>query len=335
MHIQAATCIYNFINMHQFYYFLMMYYLLHIQTSATSLSFPMFRYCSLLILIHTLVFVPSVQAQDIIYPGTERDTYNIHLLKHALAYFPEKNYQVKAFGENIPKRRFFDLMVKNEGIDVMISGATIERERRYLPVRFPILMGLNGWRIPLVNKNQSYLFENVDNSKAFKRLIPGQFHTWSDSDILKRNGIKVSTGSNIEGLFTMLHKGRFDYFPRSVLEIQWEMANHQQLDIVIDQHALIHYPTAYYYYVNKNNHALAADINQGLEKALADGSFKRIFQQYYGYVIDFVKSSERKIFRLKNPILPKKTPLNRKELWLDLEAELNKPALSQPTILHP
>ena len=69
---------------------------------------------------------------------------------------------------------------------------------------------------------------------------------------------------------------------------------------------------------NKNNTKLANDISVGLEKAFKDGSFERIFNQYFGSEIKKVQQEKRNVFTLNNPFLPIQVPLSRSELWLDL-----------------
>lgn len=128
----------------------------------------------------------------------------------------------------------------------------------------------------------------------------------------------VEKGSNYQGLFHMLAAGRFDYFPRSILEVQRESDVHKDMNIAIDTHILTHYPTAYFFYVNKENKMLADDVSYRLEQSLKDVSFDRLFMHYYGDIINHIRSEKRNIYQLKNPFLPKNTPLLRKELWLNL-----------------
>ena len=116
----------------------------------------------------------------------------------------------------------------------------------------------------------------------------------------------------------MLESNRFDYFPRSILEVRWEYEKHKDRNIMIEPYQLIHYPTAYFFFVNKNNTKLANDISVGLEKAFKDGSFERIFNQYFGSEIKKVQQEKRNVFTLNNPFLPIQVPLSRSELWLDL-----------------
>jgi len=82
--------------------------------------------------------------------------------------------------------------------------------------------------------------------------------------------------------------------------------------------SLAHKATSCYFYVNQQNQALINDIKQGLEAANNDGSFDRLFVWHYGEVINKARQTPRKTYELNNPHLPPNTPLDRKELWIDL-----------------
>jgi hypothetical protein len=265
----------------------------------------------------------ALSAKNITLFGTHSQSYQFAQLQNALSYSLEKNYLLFSFKGEIPKQRAFNLMNHKEEVDVIFGGATIERENKGLPIRIPILKGLNGWRLPLINKNQKELFLSIDSMAKFRKLIPGQYYSWSDTKVLESNDINVAKGSDYEGLFHMLDRGRIDYFPLSVLEIFDEFEPRKHLNIIIDVNTLIHYPTAYYFYVGKNNQMLANDISVGLEKAIADGSFDDIFLKYHGDVINGILNIKRKVFSLDNPFLSDKTPLSRKKLWINLHPESN------------
>lgn len=262
-----------------------------------------------------------VLSQTITIQGNKRSDYFIDTLKQVLSYSPHKNYQLQFYQKDLPKMRVFESIATNSGIDIVAAGATIEREKILLPIRFPIVKGLFGWRIPLVNKKHRELFYPKLSMQAFQQLKVGQLFSWSDTKILESNNLPVEKGSNYQGLFEMLSAERFDYFPRSILEVQGEFEAHKALNIAIDPYILIHYPTAYFFYVNKNNQALADDISFGFEQSLKDGSFERLFMKHYGDIIHHTLGEKRRVYHLDNPFLPEKTPLDRKELWLDLSIE--------------
>jgi len=263
-----------------------------------------------------MVFSHCSIAQDIVFPGHESDYYVTKLLEHALSYSPQKHYHLKFNNQGLPKTRVFKMIAANEDIDVIAAGSTLEREKHLLPIKFPILKGLHGWRIPLVAKNHQNIFDTELSLTEFKSFKPGQLHSWSDTKILESNGIIVEKASLYQGLFSMLATNRFDYLPRSLIEIDGELEKFKDLAITKDKNALIHYPTAYYFYVNKERKSLATDILYGLEQSLIDGSFENMFAQYYGHFIERVNQENRKIYRLKNSTLPSDTPFSRQELWL-------------------
>lgn len=255
-------------------------------------------------------------AIDIVLPGVKRQDYFTELLELALSYHPEKQYNVKFIDFDVPKLRAFKLIAANQGIDVIAAGATIERQAILHPVKIPLLKGLFGWRVALVHEDNLSILKDPESWQKFKTLSAGQLLTWSDTQILESNGINVVKGANYQGLFVMLDKKRFDYFPRSILEIEQEYKQHRHFKLAIDPHVLLHYPTAYYFYVNQDNLSLATDLQSGLEMAIKEGRFEQLFQRYYGNIIaQFIKQN-RRVIELDNPFLPKDAPLQREELWL-------------------
>lgn len=259
---------------------------------------------------------PSKTAKTpIIVTGMRPGDYFSKLLTLALSFHPDKQYEIKYMDNDVPKLRAFRLIEQKLGIDLIPAGATHEREKRLLPVRIPILKGLFGWRVALVHEQNISIFNNATNLASIKTFTAGQLRTWSDVEILESNGIRVEKGANFQGLFKMLDKQRFDYFPRSILQVTQELNDHRHFQLALEPHILIHYPTAYYYYVNQQNLELAKDIESGLEAAISSGRFEQLFQQKFNKVLDKFKSHNRRVIELHNPYLPNATPLDRQELW--------------------
>ena len=265
----------------------------------------------------------TLRAQEIVLFGTHENDYKSLALKLAFSKLPNKTYVIRNFTGDFPKRRAFERMHLKQGIDVIFGGTNVEREAEYLPVRFPMLRGLNGWRIALVHKDNANIFSNISTVEELATLRAGLFHDWSDTAVMESNDIPVVKASHYNALYNMLDKKRFDYFPRSVLEIDNDYEQYKHLDIAINKTLLIHYPTAYYFFVAKHNQSLAADIELGLSRAYADGSLTQLFMQYYGDVIEKYTLEDANIIRLKNAFLPKATPLDRSEFWIDLEHQSN------------
>ena len=66
----------------------------------------------------------------------------------------------------------------------------------------------------------------------------GQASDWPDTDILRANDLPVATTATYSSLFQMLGKQRFDYMPRSVVEVWQEAESHRGEGLIVDQHTL-------------------------------------------------------------------------------------------------
>lgn len=83
---------------------------------------------------------------------------------------------------------------------------------------------------------------------------------------------------------------------------------------------LIKYIMPYYFFVGSDATGFARDLNRGLESAIADGSLDNHFfsDPDVQNALENAKLHERKVFDIPNPFLPTLTPIDRKELWLDI-----------------
>ncbi|WP_374359642.1 hypothetical protein [Pseudoduganella danionis] len=277
-------------------------------------------YCLLLL---CLCAIDGVRAEPIQvrYPRAEslddeRGEYGYALLQLALAKAGNRYQAVLSQTSMQQNRALVELQSGAGRIDIVGTMTSIERETALLPVRIPMSRGLIGWRVGLLRADRQDLLRDVRNISDLKKFSTGQGHDWPDLTILRHNGILVYPVAVYSSLFGMLNAGRYDWAPRSLNEIWGEARRHPEL--VVDQHILLHYPTADYFFVNKNNPALAENIRQGLELALADGSFEQLFYLHYGPGIRRAQLDKRVLIELPNPLLSPQTPLQRKELWFSL-----------------
>ncbi len=243
----------------------------------------------------------------------ERSFYTQRLLELALER-AQTGYRVERHPVRMLQGRALVRLQNGDGIDVVSTMTSAEREAGFLPIRIPLDKGLIGWRLLLLNKTQAASMKPLRSIDDLKLLTAGQGSDWPDTPILRANGLNVYGTSNYEALFSMLESGRIDYFPRAVTEIWTELELYQGR-LVVEPSVVLHYPTAIYFFVRKGNTQLAADISAGLEKMIADGAFEKIFQEYYGEMIRKSALKERRVLELKNPLMPKTLPLARKNLW--------------------
>jgi len=201
-------------------------------------------------------------------------------------------------------------------IDVAPLPTSAEREARLLPIRIPLYKGAMGWRIGLVRKGDQEMLAGVKALKDLQGVRLAQNPEWPDTKILQANGIHVITAPTYEGLFKMLEARRFDYFLRDPMEIWDEQADHADT-LVVEPHVAVHYHQDAYFMVNRKNTRLAQAIHDGLEKAILDGSFDELFQQYFGEHIRKAQLEKRTVIELQNPLLSPETLSTRPELWYD------------------
>ncbi len=274
---------------------------------------------SRLLLCLLLVWPAAARATEVVrfpkpeFEGDHRYDYAMQLLKLGLSK-SGADYRIEL--AEIPMNQERQVLEIEAGrtLDVGPIPSSAEREARLLPIRIPINKGALGWRLGLIRKGDERLFAGIDTLVDLQGVRLAQGQEWPDTQILRANGIPVITAPRYEGLFKMLAGKRFDYFPRSVMEI-WDEQALNAATLEVEPHVALHYFYDAYFMVNRKNTKLAQDIRDGLERAVADGSFDQLFQQYYGERLRKAHLDTRTVIELKNPLLTPGTPSDRPELW--------------------
>jgi ABC-type amino acid transport substrate-binding protein len=200
-------------------------------------------------------------------------------------------------------------------IDVMWTVSTPERERRLRAVRIPIDRGLIGWRVLAVRRDALPRFAGVRDVGDLARLVGAQGHDWPDLAILRSNGLDTVATPSYSSLFELAERGRIDYVARGAGEALPELASRADLGLVVEPRLVLHYPSAMYFFVHPDNEALAAHLDRGLRRALADGSLNAAFERAYGADLAALDLARRHRLTLANPQLPAQTPLAQAEWW--------------------
>ena len=266
-------------------------------------------------------------AIQVIHPGPEtaldkRNEYDWIVLRAAL----EKTRGASGdfvLSENTEfinsARGLYEMSLPAGRINVLAKVSSIELEKKLLPIRIPFDLGIRGYRILLIHKDNTARFAAVKNVNDLTKFSFGLGDTWADVDILKAAGLTVEKSGLYNSLFPMLSKGRFDAFPRAIDEAYAEMDARQDAlpDLIVEPHLLLYYPMPRYYFVRRDaeGERLAKRIEAGLEAMIADGSLRALFEKHKGELIVRSKIKSRQLLSLPNPFLPAATPLNRKELW--------------------
>ncbi len=261
----------------------------------------------------------AAPARIVVYPRAEnavdeRDRYPVQLLTLALRK-AHADYALKPHAVFMLQVRAMREVEQQSGLDIVWTMTSREREQSLLPVRIPIDRGLLGWRLLLVRPVEAPLFADVRSLGQLKDLRGGQGADWPDTTILRDAGLAIDESARYGDLFQKLAAGRIDYFPRSVQEIWGELDNHKADGFAIEPTLALHYPTAMYFFVNKQRTDLAADIRKGLDIALKDGSFEALFRQNFGAILARAQLDKRRVLEMRNPLLPAETPLGDARLW--------------------
>ncbi|CAA7625759.1 conserved hypothetical protein [Candidatus Terasakiella magnetica] len=233
--------------------------------------------------------------------------YRWKLLELALAHAdgPQGAIRLEPYTEDITQNRGI-LLLQSGTIDVIALGTNDERESKLLPVKIDILRGIVGFRLLVIRATDQARITRMDASSLRRDLTFGLNSQWADLAILRANGFAVTTSSSYENLFGMLAAGRFDAFPRGLNEARRELDERRQAfpQLSIEATKALYFPYPVYFWVSKNNAALAERIERGLRLSLADGSFRKLFESYHAAEIAALRQEKRHVIRLDSPILP-------------------------------
>lgn len=169
------------------------------------------------------------------------------------------------------------------------------------PIRIPLCKGLTGWRVFFIRPESQSEFSAIKTATDLKKYTAGNGNDWPEAVLYDAVNLPQKLSGSWKGLFYMLKQNRIDYLSRSALEIYDEENAFPELNLKIESELIIQYPAAYFFYVNKKNPKLAADIKVGLERAIADGSFDKIFNRYFSEKIKRLDLEKRHIVKITNP----------------------------------
>jgi hypothetical protein len=262
-------------------------------------------------------YSPAPESKD-----DKRFDYAIELLKQALQKTENSDGPFKmapAEEMNVGRAIKFLANGKVERVNVIWTTSSENRENSLLPIQIPIRKGLLGYRIFLIKKQDRDKFSAIRTVDELKKLKVGQGQVWNDVKIFKANGFGLVTGSDYEGLFEMLIRGRFDYFSRGINEAlnEYEVRKELLPDLFVEETILLYYPWPKYFFTSRKNPELAERIERGLRMMIEDGSFDEYFMKYHQKDIERANLKNRRVFKIHNHLLPSTTPFDQKELWFD------------------
>jgi ABC-type amino acid transport substrate-binding protein len=243
--------------------------------------------------------------------------YAEKMIKLALEHVDTK-YQLEIVPGSMTQVRMVEDMM-NGSLDIIWAGTSKDLEEQLEPVRIPLYKGLLGHRFLIIRNGDQARFDGINNVEDLKKVKLGQGTAWVDTKILEANGLNVIKTMKYQNLFYMLDGGRFDAFPRAVFEPFSEVDKYPTLNLTVEKRLMLVYKMDFYLFVNKNNKKLARELEMGLNRAIADGSFEKLFLSAKSVQEAITKGDlkNRVVIPLANPFNSKETPIDRTELWID------------------
>ncbi|MBO6826246.1 MAG: hypothetical protein JJ879_08595 [Sneathiella sp.] len=204
---------------------------------------------------------------------------------------------------NVTQERILKLLEYGHQVNVFFTGYSLERENTFLQVDVPLTRGLLGHRV-FVRKAQSPPLSNIQTINQLRQYIIGSGLGWPDTDIFEAAGFEVAKAT-YANLWPMLDKGRYDLFNRGINEASTEIKQQREkgYQFTVDENVLVAYPFDYFLYLNKKSTRLHQILTEGLQKAHANGTFKKNFFSHpvIRTALKQFPINQMQLFQLDNP----------------------------------
>ncbi|MGB0988115.1 MAG: hypothetical protein ACPGVL_12840 [Pseudoalteromonas spongiae] len=231
----------------------------------------------LILLLVTYLFTPiialagpeitTIKHAKVLENNDPQKNFFIYILDLACKASEDKYGPCKLEASDVPMLQERQLKSLNSGLlDITWTASSNKRERQARAIKFPLMAGMLGYRVAVYNKTVKKQFSKTASTNDLKKLILVQGLDWPDTIILKKHHFNVHETNWYEHLYTDTAKGLYDYILRGVFEVKSELNNYQSPNLEMDKNHLIVYPLHIYYFVAKDNTALAERIEYGLNK---------------------------------------------------------------------
>jgi len=236
-------------------------------------------------------------------PGSEVQVTYFHLLLRLALEKTEGPFSIEFYPHELTSPRRALELKRNGVINIMWDGTNAQRERELLPIRISLVRDLNDYRVFMIRKEDEARFRAIRNLDDLRKLTAGAGVNWPSVDVLRHNGLPVETTVNYSSLFPMLKAKRFDYMPRGVHEAWAEEQVYGKDGLMVEPTIFLHYRVPFYFFVSKDNKAMAERVERGLKLAQADGSFDKLLNGYPAFrrAVGEIAARKRKVFELELP----------------------------------
>lgn len=251
---------------------------------------------------------PAVEVR--FWDSTEgRLSYEYELLQLALEKTADDYpaYDLNRHDEDFGSLRGRRALAEGYPINVYAAPARDKEgplEAQIISIPIPILGGLMGYRQLIVREDSLPTMAEVTSEDQLKRLTVGQGQRWPDVAIFRLNGYPVNDTGRYSNLFTMLEQRRFDYLSLGIIEARRELASHQPANggLALVPDLYLYYPFPVVFHVSAKAGPLAARLEQGLMRALQDGSMEALFQRHFAEELAAIHGENRRLIVLEAPL---------------------------------
>lgn len=221
--------------------------------------------------------------------------------------FSSQGFKLNILYSNIPsnKVRTAKLLSQSKAIDLFWANARTDITQQLHAIKQPIYNGYIGYRLLLISDKKLVDLSKVTTVQQLSAYTAVQKKDWLDYEILINNGLKVNGNLSFTAMFKAVEQGLADYFPRSIIEIDRELVRFGSSQLEIEPNLIIKYPSASYFYVNKQNKELADIVQRGFQTIIENGVFEKHFNEYFGKIIREHNLNDRQVIELENPFFLK------------------------------
>ncbi|MBL4838771.1 MAG: hypothetical protein JKY34_14460 [Kordiimonadaceae bacterium] len=267
-----------------------------------------FKYTLLFIIVGGLAQPNISNATDFTLIHGPNERYYLHILKAAIEA-ADGHHTLSTYDSLLAQGQSLRaLQDKTPLYNVVFSGHSTEREKKFSQIDIPLSRGLLGYRAFIILPKSEGHFSSIYTLKDLKEQITiGSAINWPDTHILRRAGFLVRSAPS-DLLWRMLRRERFIAFPRGMSEIHFDLAM-QLADLTsppvkIENTVMLHYRFDHFYYLNKEDLERTAIITQGLHRIYKNGKFMELFNAAYLNKGAFqnVNKYKRRIFEIPNPL---------------------------------
>lgn len=227
-------------------------------------------------------------------------------------------YEIRLAPMYMERKRLLEELKTGKIVNVSAQPSQQSWETNLETIRIPVDLGLQSWRIALIDKKNQTRLNQIETLDQLKALRVGVGNGWATYGILKEDGFNVVSGANYDGLFEMLTLGRFDYFLRGTNEIFVEFDDRKDKNpfLAVEENFVVHVPLPWLFFTSPNTPRLAKRISAGMEEMLKDGSLQHFMLTHHKTYLTRAKLCSRRVFEVANPNVGGDF-LKRKEVWFD------------------